>query len=164
MTNTPTILGTLPPDRMAQALELIDYMLGAALKAGDADIVLTEMSERIHAAGVPLDRATSIVPLLNAEAVASARFWERGKGARSYTFPFDPNSDMGYANSPVADTHRTGEWVILRLPDTPDDKYDIVRELKDDGFVHYIAMLVFMVSGMPGTFSFATREDRKSVV
>jgi len=157
MTNAPGILGTLPPGRMAQALELIDYMLGAALKAGDADIVLTEMSERIQAAGVPLDRATSIVPLLNAEAVASARFWERGKGTRSYAFPYDPNTGTGYANSPAADVHRTGEWVILWLPETPDDKYDIVKELKDDGLVHYIMMPVFMANGMSSTFSFATR-------
>lgn len=68
---------------MGRALELIDYMLGDALRAGRADIVLTNMSERIFDAGVPLDRATSIVPLLHAEATASARFWERGKGARN---------------------------------------------------------------------------------
>ncbi len=158
MTNTPAILGTLPPDRMAHALELIDYMLGAALKAGDAGIVLTEVSERILAAGVPLDRATSIVPLLNAEAVASARFWERGKGARGYAFPYDPNTGTGYADSPAADAHRTGEWVVLWLPDTPDDKYNIVKELKEFGLVHYIMMPVFMANGMSSTFSFATRD------
>ena len=49
MTNAAAILGTLPPERLVKALELIEYMLGDALQAGDADVVLTEMSERIGA-------------------------------------------------------------------------------------------------------------------
>ncbi len=138
-------------------MRLISYMLGGARDATDADEVLTRMSELIRAGGVPLDRATSIVPLLHAEAVASARFWERGKGARSYLFPFNEESGKGYAHSPAADVHKSGAWVILWLPDTPDERYGIVPELKADSYTHYIMAPVFMRSGMAGTFSFATR-------
>ncbi|MEX0303031.1 MAG: adenylate/guanylate cyclase domain-containing protein [Leisingera sp.] len=147
----------LPPERLHAALGLVSFMLGEARETEDADDVLTRMAELFRAGGVPLDRATSIVPLLHAEAVASARFWERGKGARSYLFPFSEESGQGYAHSPAADVHRTGEWVILWLPDTPDDRYGIVPELKADGYTHYIMAPVFMRSGMASTFSFATR-------
>ncbi|WP_264212875.1 adenylate/guanylate cyclase domain-containing protein [Leisingera thetidis] len=157
MTHAPDLLLHLPPDRLPGALRLISYMLGEARAAADADTVLTRMSELIRAGGVPLDRATSIVPLLHAEAVASARFWERGKGARSYLFPYNAESGQGYAHSPAADVHKTGEWVVLWLPDTPDGRYGIVPELKADGYTHYIMAPVFMRSGMAGTFSFATR-------
>lgn len=146
----------LAPDRQAAALDLIGYMLGDALQATDADEVLTEMSERIRAAGVPLDRASSIVPLLHAEAAASARFWERGKGARSYLFPYDETSGEGYARSPAADAHGTGDWVTLWLPDTPDSRYDIVAELKEEGLTHYVMAPVFQKTGLASTFSFAT--------
>ncbi|MBL4766842.1 MAG: adenylate/guanylate cyclase domain-containing protein [Rhodobacteraceae bacterium] len=159
MQNDSPILAQLPSDMLIKALELIDYMLGAALRAGDADIVLTEMSERIWAAGVPLDRSTSIIPLLHAEAVASARFWERGKGARSRAFPFQPDSGTEYAKSPAAEVHQTRKWLTLWLPDTADDAYNIVPDLKQDGFTHYVMMPVFMVNGMSNTFSFATRSD-----
>lgn len=147
----------LDPDRMRAAFDLINYMLGDGLKAEDADVVLTGMSERIVSAGVPLDRATSIVPLLHAEAVASARYWERGKGARSHLFPFSKESGEGYAHSPAAEVHKTGKWVNIWLPETPDDAYDIVADLKKDGYTHYLMAPVFMRTGMASTFSFASR-------
>lgn len=149
-------IASLDPARQAAALDLMGYMLGEAMQATDPDEVLTEMSERIRAAGVPLDRATSIVPLLHAEAAASARFWERGKGARSYLFPYNEASGEGYARSPAADAHSTGQWVTLWLPDTPDETYDIVAELKEAGITHYIMAPVFQRTGLASTFSFAT--------
>lgn len=149
-------IASLEPARQAAALDLMGYMLGEAMQAADADEVLTEMSERIRAAGVPLDRASSIVPLLHAEAAASARFWERGKGARSYLFPYNEASGEGYARSPAADAHATGQWVTLWLPETPDETYDIVAELKEAGLTHYIMAPVFQKTGLASTFSFAT--------
>ena len=157
MANTVPTIAALPPHLTGRALDLIEYMLGPALKASDANVVLTEMSDRIRAAGLPLERTTSIVPLLHAEDAASARFWEKGKGARNYNFPFSRNTQGGYHSSPAADAHRTREWVVLWLPDTPDEKYEIVGDLKRDGFVHYVMMPVFMANGMSSTFSFATR-------
>ncbi|MEX0319246.1 MAG: adenylate/guanylate cyclase domain-containing protein [Ruegeria sp.] len=154
---TAQAFDNLPSDRLKPAFDLIHYMLGEALQAEDADDVLTEMSGRICRAGVPLARATSIVPLLHAEAVASARFWEVESGARSYLFPYTKESGEEYTRSPAAVVHETGEWVTLWLPDTPDETYDIVTELKQAGHTHYIMAPVFMKSGMAGTFSFATR-------
>ncbi|WP_406644860.1 adenylate/guanylate cyclase domain-containing protein [Aliisedimentitalea scapharcae] len=157
MTRSSEILASLPSDTLVAALELIDFMLGEALLLADADDVLIAMSERIRAAGVPLERATSIVSLLHAEAVASARFWELGKGTRSFLFPYSDDSGEGYAHSPAADVHRTGQWVDLWLPETPDDRYGIVAELKQDGYTQYVMAPVFMKMGRNGTFSFATR-------
>ncbi len=160
MTRSSDQLATLPKGMMVAALDLMTYMLGDALKATDADDVLTGMCERIRRAGVPLDRASSIVPLLHAEAVASARFWERGSGARSYLFPYSAESGEGYSNSPAADAHNSGEWVVMWLPDTADDRYDIVPELKEAGHTHYVMAPVFMRSGMSSTFSFATSDPQ----
>ena len=142
---------------MVAALELIDFMLGEALGLENANDVLIAMSERIRAAGVPLERSTSIVSLLHAEAVASARFWELDKGTRSFLFPYSEESGDGYAHSPAADVHATGEWVDLWLPDTLDETYGIVPELKQDGYTQYVMAPVFMKMGRNGTFSFATR-------
>ncbi len=44
------------------------------------------------------------------------------------------------------------------LPNMPDDKFTIVKELKEDGFVRYVMMPVFMANDMSSTFSFATRD------
>ncbi|MCB4455785.1 adenylate/guanylate cyclase domain-containing protein [Leisingera sp. McT4-56] len=160
MTDAPDLLLRLPPDRRGAAVRLISYMLGEGRAAKDPDKVLEKMCSLIRAAGVPLQRAASIVQLLHAEAVASARFWEHGQGTRSELFPFNADSGDGYARSPAADVHRTGEWVVLWLPDTPDDRYGIVPDLKAEGYTHYIMAPVFMAIGTAGIFSFATREPQ----
>ena len=158
MPNIAETLATMTPERAVKALELIDYMLGDASKAGQAEIVLSEMSERIVAAGVPLDRSTYIFQLLHAEATASALYWERGKEAYGQTFPYAQGTRQKYGASPAAIAHETGEWVVLWLPETADEEFNIVRELKDDGFIHYVMMPVFMANGLTSTFSFATRD------
>ncbi|UWQ61601.1 adenylate/guanylate cyclase domain-containing protein [Leisingera caerulea] len=157
MTQTPDPLLQLPPDRLQGALRLISYLLGEGRSAADPDQVLEQTCRLIRAVGVPLQRAASIVQLLHAEAVASARFWEHGQGTRSELFPFNEDSGDGYARSPAADVHKTGEWVILWLPDTPDDRYGIVPDLKAEGYTHYIMAPVFMGIGTAGIFSFATQ-------
>ncbi|MBY6139241.1 adenylate/guanylate cyclase domain-containing protein [Leisingera daeponensis] len=157
MTQTPDLLLQLPPARLQVALRLISYMLEEGRTAADPDQVLEKMCSLIRASGVPLQRAASIVQLLHAEAVASARFWEHGKGSRSELFPFNEGSGDGYARSPAADVHRTGEWVVLWLPETPDDRYGIVPDLKAEGYTHYIMAPVFMGIGTAGIFSFSTQ-------
>ncbi|MGR3617084.1 MAG: adenylate/guanylate cyclase domain-containing protein [Paracoccaceae bacterium] len=153
-------LSQLSPDRMTAALELVHYMLSDGVKADDADDVLIAMSQHIRNGGVPLDRATSIVPLLHAEAVASARVWENETGARSFLFPFAEDVGDEYDHSPAAEVHKTGEWVTLWLHDTPDERYRIIPDLKADGYTHYIMAPVFMRAGLAGTFSFATKSGK----
>ena len=161
MSDTMPSLSDLPPALLVKACALMDYMLNDGLKADDPNDVLTEMSQRIRAAGVPLDRTTSIVGLLHAEAVASARYWEHGKGVRSHLFPFAPSTGSEFDTSPAAIVRRTGQWLIDWLPDLPEDAHDIAVDLKAQGYTHYIMAPVFMRSGMYGTFSFATRAPRR---
>ncbi|WP_027243464.1 adenylate/guanylate cyclase domain-containing protein [Leisingera daeponensis] len=157
MTQAPDPLLQLPPERLQDALRLISFALEEGRSSKDPEQLLAKVCGLIRAAGVPLQRAASIVQLLHAEAVASARFWEHGKGTRSELFPFNEYSGEGYARSPAADVHSTGDWVILWLPDTPDDRYGIVPDLKAEGYTHYIMAPVFMAIGTAGIFSFATR-------
>ncbi len=159
MTDPTQSITTLSPDRQSAALALFEYMLIDGVKAEDPDVIVTGTAERVCAAGVPLDRASSIVRLLHAQSSASARIWERGKGAHNYAFPYIAQGGH-YNTSPAAVVHRTGEWLILWLPDTPDDTFDIVPELKQDGYTHYIVAPVFMKNGMANTFTFATRSPQ----
>ena len=157
MTQTPDPLLQLSPDRLQGALRLISYLLGEGRSAADPDQVLEKMCRLIRAVGVPLQRAASIVQLLHAEAVASARFWEHGQRHPQRAVPVQRGQRRWlFARSPAADVHKTGEWVVLWLPDTPDDRYGIVPELKAEGYTHYIMAPVFMGIGTAGIFSFAT--------
>ena len=63
----------------------------------------------------------------------------------------------GFEASPAGESHRTGNWVELWIPDTPDETFRIVPELKEQGFTHYLSMPTTAM-GMKNSFSFATRE------
>jgi adenylate cyclase len=46
---------------------------------------------------------------------------------------------------------------LLWLPDTPDDAYDVVPELKAAGYVHHVSIPIVLLNGMRNGFTFATR-------
>ncbi len=154
----PSAIADLPQDRLIAAMSVADYMLGTGRKSADADEVVKGLAERLVEAGLPLDRMTSIVWLLHAEDAASVRIWDRETGLRSFTFAYSSNSGEGFANSPAGENHRTGQWIELWIPDTPDDRFNVIPDLKADGIVHYISMPTTAM-GMKNSFSFATRSE-----
>ena len=147
----------LPHERLVKAIAVSEYMLGPGRKNQDANDTLVGLVERLRDAGVPLDRMTSIVWLLHAVDAASARVWDRRTGVRNFTYQYSPEAMDGFEASPAGESHRTGDWVNLWIPDTPDDKFGIVPELKEQGFTHYLSMPTTAM-GMKNSFSFATRE------
>ncbi len=59
---------------------------------------------------------------------------------------------------PLAKAHETGKWLLLWLPDLPDDAYYMVSELKAEGYVHYLSNPVVLLNGVRNGFTFATRQ------
>lgn len=149
-----------PPERLEKALAVSDYMLGAARLASDPDVVIAKMGHLLNEAGLPVDRIVSIVQLLNAESRASARYWEKGVGASHAVFGVTATTMSEFEHSPAGEANATGEWVIFKVMETPDERFSIVRTLKDAGYTHYICAPVFMATGMFATFNFATRAEQ----
>ncbi len=147
----------LPRERLEKALAFRDFMVGEARHIPDPNDIVTAVATRLRGAGVPLDRTTTIIRVLNAESQAIMRIWERDSGVRDMAIDYGERSNVGYNSSPMAEAHHTGEWVNLWLPDTPDDRFEIVPELKADGFVHYICAPVFLTNKMTNALTFATK-------
>lgn len=152
-------LWDLPRERLIRAVEVNEYMLGEGRKNTDANDTVIGLAERLVAAGLPLERMTSIVWLLHAEDAASVRIWDRGKPVRSFTFSYTPGARDGFENSPAGENHRTGEWLELWIPDTPDDRFNVIPDLKAEGITHYLSMPTTAM-GMQNSFSFATRSPK----
>ena len=161
MSEPADYLDKLPREMRYKAHALMTYMLGEGLFLGDPDKTITGMAERICAAGVPLDRTTSIVRLLHAEATASVRKWERKTGASSHTYPFQTNSDSPqFEKSPAAVVQETKKWLEIWIPETPDARFELVAGLRADGITHYVMAPVFMPSNLFAIFSFATCDPK----
>jgi adenylate cyclase len=147
----------LTQDQILQAIDIRDYMLGPGRMNGDPDTTLTELSQRIMASGVPIDRCVTIVRILHAINTASYRSWEKDSGTKSFAIPFESSSDGMYENSPSALAHKHKQWVGFDPQHLDPDTFGIVEELRDDGFTHYVCAPTLMVNGMQNVFTFATK-------
>jgi adenylate cyclase len=142
--------------RLRQAIAVRDWLLGEARTIRDPNIILEGLALRLRDAGMPVERSISAIELRHAERAANARIWEWGKRAREHVYAHERGSEAT-GKRPLAEAHRLDDWVITWLPETPDDKYDMVPELKAAGFTHHVAVPVLLLNGMRNGFTFATR-------
>ena len=144
----------VPPDLLAQAIGLRDWLLIA--KEMPQTELLTGFAERLGEIGVPVDRVTTAIDALHSEYSGIGRFWKKGEGASYRLFPHGDESNAIYERSPFAYVHRTGEWLILDLDETPDEMFGIVPELKQEGFRQYIAIPLRFVNGTQNGITLGT--------
>ena len=141
-----------------EAGKIGNWLLTEAVFLPSMDDALTGFCEHMREAGVPLDRVTTVVQLVNAASQAAGREWQLGKPVTERLYPFGTKSERSYERSPFAVAHRTGEWVELRIAETPLDAYGVIPELKENGYTHYICIPLTFSSGRKRNgITFATR-------
>ncbi len=141
-----------------QAGEVRDWLLASAVFMPDLGMALAELCERIVAASVPIARVTTAVQLLNASNQGVGREWRAGEPIIERVYPYGPQSERSYEDSPFAEAQRTGAWVNLRPQQMPDDAYGVMPTLKAAGYTHYICIsLPFSNGRKRNGVTFATR-------
>ncbi|MDJ1159219.1 adenylate/guanylate cyclase domain-containing protein [Chelatococcus sp. SYSU_G07232] len=147
----------LSPEALRASVALRDWLLNEARQSRDSVEILSGLCERLNAAGVPVDRASLTVETLHSEHAAVARLWVKGQGVRRHAYPYLPNARDSYTRSPFYHVHQTRTWLALWLPDTPDERFGIVPELKMMGYTHYLCFPVFFANGDENGISFTTK-------
>src|SRR5215207_5314603 len=147
----------LDPALLPDALAIRDWLLAEAARAVDLGRVLSGFAGCLNALGVPVDRMTTAIDALHSEYSGIGRFWTLEEGATYQLFPHGPESDRLYAESPFAHVHRTREWLLLDLSQTPDDRFGVIPDLKAAGYRHYLVVPIFFTHGSHNGITFATR-------
>ena len=111
--------------------------------------ILPGLAERLIAVGIPIDRITTAIDVLHSEYAGIGRFWTKEEGATSRLLPHGPERDRLYAESPFAHVHRTREWLLLDLSQTPDSRFGIIPDLKAAGYRHYLVVPIFSHRRLP---------------
>ena len=150
------VLG-LDPTLLPKALAIRDWLLTEAAQLADPGQILPGLAERLIALGIPIDRIMSVIDLLHSEYAGVGRFWTKEEGTTSRLFPHGPNRDRVYNESPFAHVHRTREWLLLDLAQTPDSRFNIIPDLKAAGYRHYLVVPIFFTNGTHHGLTFATR-------
>lgn len=102
--------------------------------------MFSHFCEKVREAGILLDRALLAVETRHSEQAGLGWFWEPGMVADLKAFPYDATRDEVYQRSPLAKVHETSDWLRLNLPETSDDAFGIVPELKESGLLDYICL------------------------
>src|SRR5215217_4294303 len=147
----------LNPTLLPKALAIRDWLLTEAAQLADPGQILPGFAERLIALGIPIDRIMSVIDLLHSEYAGVGRIWTKEEGTTSRFFPHGPNRDRVYSESPFAHVHRTREWLLLDLAQTPHDRFNIIPDLKAAGYRHYLVVPIFFTNGTHHGLTFATR-------
>ena len=146
----------LDPSLLKPGLALRDWLLAESSRAGSWALLLEGLAVRLDELGVPVDRITTAIDALHSEYTGVGRMWTRGKGYDFRLFPHGEKSEQAYQRSPFAAAHNTGRWLLLDLAQTPDDAFDIIPELKAEGYVFYVCVPLCFTNGTRNGVTFAT--------
>ncbi len=135
---------------------LLDWVARHARATDRPKEMVAELCERLIAIGLPLDRFGTSTQTLDAEHDAIGRTWTREGGVTEGTYLRSDNEDR-YLKSPFFQTAQTREWLELWIQETDDTRFGIVAEFKERGFVHYLCVPLFLLSGSFAWLTFATR-------
>ena len=147
----------LDPPLLPKALAIRNWLLTEAAQLADSGQILPGLAERLIALGIPIDRITTAIDVLHSEYAGIGRFWTTEEGATSRRLPHGPEHDRRYDESPFAHVHRTREWLLLDLSQTPDSRFGIIPDLKAAGYRHYLVVPIFLTNDYQHGLTFATR-------
>jgi adenylate cyclase len=141
----------------ARIREIVDWVLGPAKRLDLADFV-GGVAQRLVEMGLPIDRAGALLDTLHPSYVGMQRVWEREKGTRETRARFDHPAFVAATLKFTMDTvQETGAWLDLRLDDPRIDEYDLLPDLRAQGYTHYILAPLDFVEGPTQGLSFATK-------
>ena len=141
------------------ARPIVDWLIDGARSQPMAQEVLTELCERLSAAGLPLWRAVVFVRTLHPQIVGRRFIWLVGTGTVVTEGAFDLLERDVFRNSPMAHVIETGEAFRRRLadPDYPLD-YPILDDLRKEGVTDYVVSPLHFTNGEIHFAAWATQQ------
>ena len=141
------------------ARPIVDWLIDGARSQPMAQEVLTELCERLSAAGLPLWRAVVFVRTLHPQIVGRRFIWRVGTGTVVTEGAFDLLERDVFRNSPMAHVIETGEAFRRRLadPDYPLD-YPILDDLRKEGVTDYVVSPLHFTNGEIHFAAWATQQ------
>lgn len=152
------LLGRMTPSRSRKAIGLTAWLLGPNQRS-TVEAVIEDLCERFLDIGLPIDRYGSSTSMVTAEHDAVSRLWIRGVGVTQSVYVRPEDEDPDYLASPYYESASTGTWVELWLPETKDDRFGIVPDLKQAGYRHYLCAPFKLTNGSDSWVTFATARD-----
>ena len=147
----------LPTQRRRATADLIELILRSRRSAQGPRTLIEDIVQRLNDLGMPIDRYGSSTEVLTPDHDATARLWTRDHGFVEDVYLQPAGHDAEYAKSPFFESAQTHRWVEVWLPDTSDDRFGIVPDLRAAGYTHYLCLPFLLGSDENGWITMATK-------
>lgn len=139
----------------------LGWLVGPSRGQPFVDNVLAEVGARLVQDGIAIDRMTLHLRTLHPQFYGSRMLWAPGmEVAEFFMVNHDMLDDPRFHNSPIKALYNGAEAIRQRLdlPPAPSgDIYGVYGELRDQGFVDYVALPIDGVDRRRHVATFATR-------
>jgi len=127
---------------------IVAWMVDGARSAPESGEVLTQLCDRLIAAGVPLARGAVFVRTLHPEIMGRRFVWRPETGTEVREAGFETFDNPDYITSPVVHVYSTRTGMRRRLCD-PDCAMDfpILAEFRAEGLTDYVISPLFFSNG-----------------
>jgi adenylate cyclase len=137
--------------------ELIAWMVDGARPGGNPEDILARICERLVAAGVALDRFALFVNTLHPNIAGRRLLWEPDKGMSMIEGSIELFASADYLRSPLPLVSDRQLALRRRLTDGDLSEFDILGELRAEGFTDYLALPLVFTSGEAHVVTFASK-------
>jgi len=138
---------------------VVQWLVHGARNAPLSQEVLTELCERLNAAGLPLWRVTVFVRTLHPEIVGRRFVWHPEVGTVVTDGSFELLERRTFLDSPMVHVSNTGEALRRRLADQDCVMdYPVLHDLREEGVTDYVVAPLHFSGGEVHFSSWATRQ------
>src|SRR4051812_14830692 len=138
--------------------KIADWLIDGARSSSVATDALSDLCERITAAGIPLWRVGLFVRTLHPDIFGRNFVWKPGEAVAVGTVDFDMLDSPGFHSSPLAIVFTQGIEVRGRPDDPASKRFPIVEEMSAEGVTDYIALPVPFMDGAVNASSWTTKQ------
>src|SRR4051795_2838606 len=141
---------------LTEMRQLADWLIDGAPSARTPTAVLSEMCERLVAAGLPLWRAAVFVQTLHPDVFGRSFIWRPGQEVSVNTADFDLPESPEFTRNPLAILYKSGHEVRYRLDDPESKRFPFFEDMRAEGVTDYIAIPLRFTDGSVHATSWST--------
>jgi adenylate cyclase len=138
---------------------VVDWLIDGARSAPQPQQVLTQLSERLVACGIPLWRVAVFVRTLHPNVMGRRFLWRPDSEVELTEAPFELLETEYFRDSPIARVYQTGVAIRRKLadPDCPED-FPVLADLRAEAVTDYLASPLVFTDGAVHAVTCTTRQ------
>ena len=137
--------------------ELRDWLIDGARSAATSTQMMSELCERLVAAGLPLWRVGFFVRTLHPDIVGRNFIWKPGTEVVSGTTNYDVLDSPEYLHSPLAIVFGEGREVRHRIDEPESRRFPFLDDMREEGVTDYIALPMIQSDGSVHASNWTTK-------